>query len=421
MGRKLCFGVVVLALLLASCGQPAASPVPVPLDARLPAASRACTSFCLDDGGHCVFGTNFDNTIREGLLFVNKRNVSKTGWDPGTTGEYASWTSKYGSFTFNLAGYQLVWAGMNEAGLAISTMALPETQNPAPDERPPLVSPLWMQYQLDNCGTVEEVLASDSLVRIADTVDHYLVCDRTGDCAAIEFLGGQMVYRTDETMPVKALTNRLYDESVRAWHTNRLSGNALRRFGIAADRVTSFEPSGEASAVAYAFDTLAGASQEQVGGNVPTQWSIVFDTQVLRVYFRTQTNSQIRSIDFGALDFSCGAPAQMLDIHEDLSGDISGALVAYSHQAGLDHLIDFLDKYDPVDMSQDQIEAIMQHLEGFVCTAGDAHPEHSDTQATLSTAASARSARWVWLVAAGVLLLAPLTAWYVARRRSSVR
>jgi hypothetical protein len=141
----------------------------------------------------------------------------------------------------------------------------------------------------------------------------------------------------------------------------------------------------------------------------------------LQVHFRTQTDSQIRSIDFSALDFSCGAPAQMLDIHEDLSGDISSELVPYSHQAGLDHLIDFLDKYDPVDMPQDQIEAIMQHLEGFLCTEGDAHSEHGDTQATLSTAAPAPSDRWVWLVAAGVLILATLAAWYVARRRSSVR
>jgi hypothetical protein len=151
---------------------------------------------------------------------------------------------------------------------------------------------------------------------------------------------------------------------------------------------------------------------------VPTQWSIVFDTQNLRVFFRTQTNSQIRSIDFSALDFSCGVPVQMLDIHEDLSGDISGALVAYSHQASLDRVIDFLDKYESVDMSQDQIETLLGHLESFPCTERDAHPEHGDTQATLSTASPARSARWVWLVAAGVLVLASLTAWYVARRRS---
>ncbi|NIV31091.1 MAG: hypothetical protein GWN58_16835, partial [Anaerolineae bacterium] len=87
-----------------------------------------------------------------------------------------------------LAGIQLAWAGMNEAGLAISTMWLGETRSPAPDERPPLASPLWIQYQLDTCATVEEVMANDARVRIADAVDHYLVCDRSGACAAVEFL-----------------------------------------------------------------------------------------------------------------------------------------------------------------------------------------------------------------------------------------
>ncbi len=54
------------------------------------------------------------------------------------------------------------------------------------DERPALHSPHWMQYMLDNCSSVKEVVAADSQVRIFETVDHYLVADRTGDCAVIE-------------------------------------------------------------------------------------------------------------------------------------------------------------------------------------------------------------------------------------------
>ncbi|GAJ09991.1 unnamed protein product, partial [marine sediment metagenome] len=97
----------------------------------------ACTSFVLDSDGFAVFGANLDYRIHEGLVFINKRNVTKTILDPSTTGEYAEWTSKYGSVSFNVVGYQFAWAGMNEAGLVISTMALDITENPAPDERPP--------------------------------------------------------------------------------------------------------------------------------------------------------------------------------------------------------------------------------------------------------------------------------------------
>lgn len=40
-------------------------------------SGAACTSFCLRNGEHAVFGTNFDNAFPDGLLFVNKRGVKK--------------------------------------------------------------------------------------------------------------------------------------------------------------------------------------------------------------------------------------------------------------------------------------------------------------------------------------------------------
>ena len=109
-----------------------------------------------------MFGSNQDNPIDAAMLAVKKRQVIKTAWEPSTTGEYARWISRYGSVTFDYAGYQMAWAGMNEAGLMLSTMALRKTRNPAPDSRPPLQSAFWMQYLLDSYSTVEEVIASDA-------------------------------------------------------------------------------------------------------------------------------------------------------------------------------------------------------------------------------------------------------------------
>lgn len=146
----------------------------------VPNYTFACTSFALKHKNYLIFGTNYDNSFAPGMIYVNKKDVQKSGWDPSTHGKIATWVSKYGSVTFSCVGYQLAWAGMNEAGLVISTMALSETRNPAPDERPPLVSPLWMQYILDTCGTVEEVFESDRQIRISDTRDHYLVCEYDG-------------------------------------------------------------------------------------------------------------------------------------------------------------------------------------------------------------------------------------------------
>jgi penicillin V acylase-like amidase (Ntn superfamily) len=304
---------LLLVALLASVG------LGSPVQARPHSPRGACTSFCLDSGERALLGTNFDNQIWEGLVFVNQRGVTKTGWEAGTTGKYARWTAEYGSVTFDLAGVQMVWAGMNEAGLALSTMWLGETRNPIPDERPPLVSPLWLQYQLDTCATIEEVMANDARVRIADTVDHYLVCDRSGACAVVEFLEGRTVFHTGDALPVKVLTNYAYQKAVAAWQAGRLRGNALERFDIAADQVIAFQPGDAASAVAYAFEVLDQASGQATGGS-PTQWSIVFDLENLRVHWRTSRNPQIRSIDLDHLELACGHPVEMLDVHLSAAG-----------------------------------------------------------------------------------------------------
>jgi penicillin V acylase-like amidase (Ntn superfamily) len=465
MARKSLLAILLLALALPGRSPSAASPGLAPTDVHpaLRATPQACSSFCLDNGDHCLFGTNQDNSIDAGLIYVNKRGVLKSGWDPSTSGQYARWIAKYGSVTIVHAGYQMAWAGMNEAGLMISTMALGETRNPPADERSPLVSSFWAQYQLDNHSTVEEVIASDSQVRIADTVDHYLVCDRRGDCATIEFLQGKMVYHTGESLPVKALTNSVYGQAVSDWQRGRhlsggvmvhqvwpdtaaakaglkagdwitaiddleldgadhfaqlsialrsnyavgdevkltvlhpgqqdaatvtlkleafttsegkeipflghialSSGGSLSRFATLAERLGSFEPADSVEAVAYAFDNLNAVA------NTSTAWSIVFDPANLRLHFHTNSNPQIRYLDFHSLDFSCNQPVVMLDIHADLSGDITDDLVLYSHQASLDHLLGFIEKYERVDLHPFLADALLRNLERFPCKEGNA-------------------------------------------------
>jgi penicillin V acylase-like amidase (Ntn superfamily) len=374
MNKRWLLTIAALSLLLTNYRAPLRAENSAPQG--MPAASSdrpdSCTSFCLDNAGHPVFGANYDHHISEGLVFVNKRNVAKTSWEPSTTGHYAEWVARYGSVTFSLAGYQMAWAGMNEAGLVISTMALSPTESPAPDERPPLAAGFWMQYVLDTCATVQEVIATDAVVRIADVVDHYLVCDATGECAVLEFLGGEMVCHTGKDLPVKALTNNTYVESVRWWQRPRLlkwldrllkrpePSHSLLRFETAAESVRSFQRGAAQPAVEYAFDTLRAASSSA------TQWSIVFDIYERQVLFRTKSNTWIRQIDFSALDFSCESPVRMLDIHEKWSGDVTDDLVEYSHQANLDHMTQALAKWG-VQVSQETLEDWVHHVENFAC------------------------------------------------------
>lgn len=381
------------------------------------AADHGCTSFCLNNAGHGVFGTNLDESFYEGYLYVNQRHVSKTGWEPNTAGEYARWTSKYGSLTFNLVGYQMPWAGMNEAGLTISTMYLPGTQAPDADKRPPLPGPFWLQYQLDNSSSVEEVIASESLVRIAPGArDHYLVCDASGDCATIELLKGKMVHHAGESLPVAALTNDMYAESVKVWQTGQQTyDNSLRRFGKAAGRVVSFKAMSSEGAVDYAFETLI-----QVKNPGLTAWSLVFDTQNRRAYFRTVLNEEIRYVDFSQLDFSCGRPVKMLNIHEKLSGDVSNDFVPYSHEASFTHLMNAF-AYFGIRVPQDAMERLLALVENYACVQGEERitqeaplvkgKEENTPEAPLSFFPTG------WLVTAALLAIVLLLILYGIRRR----
>ncbi len=135
----------------------------------LPQASHACTTFCLDTHDELVVGKNFDWLTSDGLIIVNKRNVSKIAVLPRdwTGGKPVSWTSKYGSVTFNPWGREFAFEGMNEAGLVVSAMYLEQTEYPAPDARPAIPAIQWVQYQLDTAATVADVIASDAEMRIS--------------------------------------------------------------------------------------------------------------------------------------------------------------------------------------------------------------------------------------------------------------
>lgn len=325
----------------------------------------ACTTFCLRDGERILFGKNYDWEVGEGLLVVNQRGVAKQA----DTGErLARWVSRYGSVTFNQYGRGFPSGGMNEAGLAVELMWLSGSRYPQADSRSTLDVLEWIQYQLDNHATVAEVLASDGQVRIAGTVPlHYLVADRTGQVATIELLDGRMVAHTGDRLPYAALANSTYEESVRfaraaeASERRSFDRSSLGRFAHAANRSQGFRAGSDA--VTYAFDTLAAVAQPGY-----TQWSIVYELDRLRVHFRTLGNQAIRSVSLGELDFRCSPPVGILDLHAQLSGDVTKRLVPYTRQANRDLLAAAVRKTDFLaDTPEAEIERLARLPEATVC------------------------------------------------------
>ena len=243
------------------------------------------------------------------------------------------------------------WGGINETGLVVEILALYEAKFPDPDERPCIGHVQWVQYQLDNFSRVEDVIESDSQVRISKPPPvkggHYLVCDNTGNCASIEFLNGKLVYHTKKTMPVKALTNSTYADSIAFLHddqngksSNNQGDVSLFRFVRAAEMLKKYKPKKSPSAVDYAFDIIsnvrANGMNYLLGEPLYTQWSIVYDIKNLKVYFHTLGNEQIRYFSLSAFDFSCKTPVTILDVTANLSGDVTNNFVNYTHKANRD-------------------------------------------------------------------------------------
>ena len=44
-----------------------------------------------------------------------------------------------------------------------------------------------------------------------------MICEQSGICATIEFIGGELIYHTNERLPVKTLTNSTYADSLSFW------------------------------------------------------------------------------------------------------------------------------------------------------------------------------------------------------------
>ncbi len=298
-------------------------------------AGQSCTTFCLEHGDQPVFGRNLDWLVGDALVIINKRGVEKTAiTDPFNRDNFLSWTSKYGSVTFNQHGREFPLGGMNEAGLIVETMVLEDTEYPSPDSRPEVETLQWVQYQLDNFSTIEEVISGQSQIRIREIADpglHFLVCDRMGNCAAIEFIGKKAVYHTKETMPVKALTDSKYAEAVSYWEKNSLPQldkyNAVWRFARAANMVKNYDQKMTKAPIDYAFDIL-----ENVAHPYYTQWRIVYDVKNLGVFFRTLENQSVRYFSLKSFDLSCATPVKVLDVNVELSGDITDKFVDYTYQ-----------------------------------------------------------------------------------------
>jgi penicillin V acylase-like amidase (Ntn superfamily) len=188
-------------------------------------------------------------------------------------------------------------------------------------------------------ATTKEVIDNSENIRIWSHVPlHYLVNDKDGNAAAIEFLEGKLVVHTGKDLTVSALANDTYARETKVFGGSKplpATSGSVDRFTRAAERSKEFEKrqkSGQ-QAVDYAFETLASVAQKP-----GTQWSIVYDQKRGRVYFRTTKSPAIKSIDTKGFDYSCGSSVKVLDIDWQQSGNVTEKFSDYTRAVNRDLL-----------------------------------------------------------------------------------
>lgn len=263
-------------------------------------------------------------------LFTNQRGIAKTALilPPSVP---ASWVSVYGSIVISQIGKENPNGGMNEAGLVVEQTTLWQTEYPAPDDRPAIGELQWIQYMLDTCKSVQEVIEATSAIRIDQGTSklHYLVADRSGDCATIEFIGGSTrVIQEDLKLPM--MTNSPYEIACKevedgntTWSDlDEYERNSMERFFTVMTNLKSGKH--REDTVEWAFEVLASVRRED------TVFSLVYDMSRLQIHAVTNRNQTRRSIRLTDFNFVQQGTSQAADLQLLGIEGANGQFVTYT-------------------------------------------------------------------------------------------
>jgi len=297
-----------------------------------------CSTFFARGKQVKLFGRNYDFFTHTGFVVINKRGVAKQSLVyPGEVP--ASWVSKYGSITFNQVGQEYPTGGMNEAGLVIECMWLSHTQFPMKDSRPSVMEMQFMQYILDTCKTVDDVMETDRKIRILQKGQpiHFLAADRNGRAVIIEFISFYTYFYPADRKHPAVLTNSSYADSL--VYLKRFQGFGGRekvrktiysvdRFVQLADAIQDKKPT-----VKKAFAWLKQVSAElEKAGDSYTAWSIVYDPVNLDIHFRVFGTEGTHIIHFSNFSFECKSGPLCLDLKDLESTDLKSGFTSLTPQ-----------------------------------------------------------------------------------------
>ncbi len=171
------------------------------LPINLGVTGDGCTAFVVKNkNGNILFGRNFDFTYApslqlytapdQGYASVSTVNLAFAGY----SADYLPGNSLAGSF-LTLAAPFLPFDGMNEKGLAIALLAVPEAQAPYSPDQITLNTTTAIRLVLDRAATIEEAvgLLKQYNIYFSGGIEcHYLIADASGHSVILEYIDREL-------------------------------------------------------------------------------------------------------------------------------------------------------------------------------------------------------------------------------------
>lgn len=267
-----------------------------------------CSSFVLKNGKTVLLGKNFDWTFDNGYIIKNLKNTTKVAYCTHN-GTPASWTSKYGSVTFNQNGKEMPYGGMNDKGLVVEMLWLEDTRFNSSEDKTYLNELEWIQYQLDNFQTVDEVVFNVETLKIYPIKGkiHYILADTYGKSVIIEYLDGKPMVYEKEANACQAITNKSvafsekYIDNIQGIRQNNTS--EIYRYHQLENQIKKLQNPSDYSEKTV-FQLLESVSIPK--GDFKTVWSIVYNIETKSIAFYSHKNKEIKQINLNNIDFEQG-------------------------------------------------------------------------------------------------------------------
>ncbi len=158
-----------------------------------------CTAFVTNnDAGEVIFGRNFDfdytpsmqvkTTPKDGYASISTVNLTFAGYSKDSLPE------GFNSFLALAAPY-LPFDGVNEKGVAMALLAVPQVQFNNDENKVTLNTTTAIRLVLDYAATVDEaveLLRNYNIYFSADVNCHYLIADATGKSVIVEYWDGTL-------------------------------------------------------------------------------------------------------------------------------------------------------------------------------------------------------------------------------------